>query len=84
MPYFVATDFTTYLGDGKYGFYAWKAPYILKQTSSIRHVSNLSERQRRLVDSWSTLSVPSFNIALELLAGIKDAIVVALVMYRSC
>jgi hypothetical protein len=41
---------------------------------SLPHVTN------SFIDSRSTFSMPSFNIASELLAGVKDAIVVILVV----
>jgi hypothetical protein len=57
---------------------------ILEQGCSVGHASNLAKLKSSLEDTRTTLRMPSFNIASELLTGVVDAIVVVLVVYRPC
>jgi hypothetical protein len=57
---------------------------ILEQSCSVCHASDLAKLESSLEDTRTTLGMPSFNIASELLTGVVDAIVVVLVVYRPC
>lgn len=57
---------------------------ILEQSSSICHASNFAKLESSLEDTRTTFGMPSFNIASELLTGVVDAVVVVLIVYRSC
>jgi hypothetical protein len=57
---------------------------ILEQSSSVCHASNLAKLESSLKDTRTTLGMPSLNIASKLLTSVIDAVVVVLVVYRSC
>lgn len=53
---------------------------VFEEAGAVGHAADLAEFQRGFEDSWAGFGVPAFDVAVELAAGVVDAVVVGLVV----
>lgn len=81
MPYFVATDLTTYLrgvSSCVCAVVGWGD--VLEEAGAIRHLMGLAKLEGGFKDTRPAFCVPSLDVALERLACVEDVVEVFLVV----